>query len=66
VVVREGKNVKGRVLALKLGTVGNGFLRKAFENAVKAIEARHDNTSPLRRADGRDRAGQGTTSSFMF
>jgi hypothetical protein len=44
VVVREGKNFKGRALALVLGTVGKGVLQKAFENAVKAIEARNDNT----------------------
>jgi hypothetical protein len=42
VVVREGKNVKGRVLSTVLGTVGKGVLKTAFENAVKAIEARND------------------------
>jgi hypothetical protein len=41
VVVREGKNLKGRVLSMVLGTVGKGALSKAFENAVKAIEARN-------------------------
>jgi hypothetical protein len=41
VVVREGKNLKGRALELVLGTVGRGVLTKAFENTVKAIEARH-------------------------
>ena len=40
VIVREGKNAKGRVLALVLGTVGKGVLAKAFGNSVKAIEAR--------------------------
>jgi hypothetical protein len=40
VVVREGKNLKGRVLAAVLGTVGKNVLRKAFSNSVKAIEAR--------------------------
>jgi hypothetical protein len=40
-VVREGKNLKGRALGLVLGTVGQGVLRKAFENTVKAIEARN-------------------------
>jgi hypothetical protein len=39
-VVREGKNLKGRVLGLVLGTVGKGVLEKAFDNSVKAIEAR--------------------------
>jgi hypothetical protein len=42
VVVREGKNLKGRVLGLVLGTIGKGKLEKAFVNAVKAIEARND------------------------
>jgi hypothetical protein len=42
VVVREGKNLKGRVLGIVLGTVGKGRLEKAFEGAVKAIEARND------------------------
>ena len=42
VVVREGKNLTGRVLAGVLGTVGKRSLRKAFVNSVKAIEARSD------------------------
>jgi hypothetical protein len=41
VVVREGKNLKGRMLGLVLGTVGKGVLEKAFESSVKAIEARN-------------------------
>src|SRR3954452_7384934 len=41
VVVREGKNLKGRLLGLVLGTVGKGKLRKAFEGTIKAIEARN-------------------------
>ena len=40
VVVREGKNLKGRVLGVVLGTVGKGVLRKAFVHSVKAIAAR--------------------------
>jgi hypothetical protein len=40
VVVREGKNLKGRVLGVVLGTVGKSVLRKAFVHSVKAIEAR--------------------------
>jgi len=40
-VVREGKNLKGWMLGFVLGTVGKGVLRKAFENSVKAIEARN-------------------------
>jgi hypothetical protein len=40
VIVRQGKNLKGRVLSGVLGTVGKGSLRKAFVKSVKAIEAR--------------------------
>ncbi len=40
VVVREGKNAKGRFLGLVLGTVGKSKLVKAFRNSVKAVEAR--------------------------
>ena len=40
-VVREGKNLKGRVIGLVLGTVGKSVLEKAFEGSVKAIEARN-------------------------
>ena len=47
VIVRQGKNAKGRVLALVLGTVGKGVLRKAFGNSIKAIETR-DNRTPAR------------------
>ena len=42
VIVREGKNLKGKVLGLVLGTVGRNVLKKAFENSVKAIEARNN------------------------
>jgi len=41
VVVRDGKNFKGRVLGFLLGTVGKGSLGKTFEKTVKAIEARN-------------------------
>ena len=40
-VVREGKNLKGRLLGLVLGTIGRSVLEKAFTNSVKAIEARN-------------------------
>ncbi len=40
VVVREGKNLKGRMLGVVLGSVGKGQLVKAFRTTVKAIEAR--------------------------
>jgi hypothetical protein len=42
VVVREGKNLKGRFLGVVLGSIGKGRLESAFENSVKAIEARND------------------------
>ena len=41
VVVREGKNLKGRVLGFVLGTIGRRVLERAFENSVKAIEIRN-------------------------
>jgi hypothetical protein len=41
VVVRDGKNLKGWLLGLVVGTIGKGVLKKAFENSVKAIEARN-------------------------
>jgi hypothetical protein len=41
VVVRDGKNLKGRLLGLVLKSIGKGVLEKAFLNSVKAIEARN-------------------------
>jgi hypothetical protein len=41
VVVRDGKNLKGRVLGFVLGTIGRRVLERAFENSVKAIEVRN-------------------------
>jgi hypothetical protein len=40
VVVREGKNAKGKFLGIVLGSVGKSRLVKAFHNSVKAVEAR--------------------------
>ena len=40
VVVRDGKNFKGRVLGRALGTIGKGRLKGAFSKSVEAIEAR--------------------------
>ena len=40
-VVREGKNLKGRLLGFVLRTIGRSILEKAFENSVKAIEVRN-------------------------
>ena len=41
VIVREGKNFKGRMVGLFLGIIGKGVLEKAFANSLKAIEAQH-------------------------
>jgi hypothetical protein len=46
VVVRDGKNLKGRFLGVVLGSVGKGRLESAFEDAVKAIEARNNGAAP--------------------
>ena len=40
-VVREGKNLKGKLLGLVVGSVGKGVLQKAFKNSIKAIETRN-------------------------
>jgi hypothetical protein len=40
VVVREGKNLQGRVVGAVVGTVGKSVLSKALGKTVKAIEAR--------------------------
>jgi hypothetical protein len=48
VVVRDGKNLKGRFLGLVLRTVGKGVLEKAFKNSVKAIEARNGGAKETR------------------
>jgi hypothetical protein len=45
VVIREGKNVRGRLLGAVLGTVGKRVLAKAFAQTVKAIEARNEDRS---------------------
>jgi hypothetical protein len=41
VVIRQGKNLKGRVVGLLLGSVAKGALRKALKNTITAIEARN-------------------------
>jgi hypothetical protein len=55
VVVGDGKNLKGRVLGFVLGTVGKRVLKRAFENSVKAIEAR--NNSAYRMNNSASRSG---------
>ncbi|HTR01658.1 MAG TPA: hypothetical protein VMN82_00560 [Thermoanaerobaculia bacterium] len=54
VVVRDGKNLKGRFLGFVLGTVGKGVLVKAFDASVRAIEARNAGSKA---ADGPRRPG---------
>jgi hypothetical protein len=44
--VRDGKTLKGRVLALVLGTVGKRVLVTEFGKTIKAIEARNSGASP--------------------
>jgi hypothetical protein len=44
VIVREGKNLKGKALALVFKTVGRGVLPNAFAKTLKAIEARNAET----------------------
>ena len=40
-IVREGKNLKGRLLGAFLGVIGKGQLQKWFAKTLKAIEARN-------------------------
>ena len=42
VVVRDGKNIKGRLLGLVLGIFGKRVLGKELAKTVKAIEARNN------------------------
>jgi len=46
-IVREGKNLRGRLLGLVLGTIGRRVLEKAFENSVRAIEVRNSASERL-------------------
>jgi hypothetical protein len=41
VIVRVGKNLKGRILSFLARTIGKSVLTKAFADSVKAIEARN-------------------------
>lgn len=41
VVVRDGKNLFGRMVGFMVGTFGRGVIEKAFKRSVKAIEARN-------------------------
>jgi hypothetical protein len=44
VIIREGKNLKGRLLGIVLGSIGKRVLAKAFATSVTAIEARNAGT----------------------
>jgi hypothetical protein len=46
VVVREGKNLKGRLFEILLAAGGKRILGKALATTVKAIEARNDRPGP--------------------
>lgn len=48
VVVRDGKNLKGKLLGAFLGIVGKGQLQKWFRNTLKAIEARNYRSAPAK------------------
>ena len=50
VIVREGKNLKGRLLGAFLGIVGKGQLEKVFARSLKAIEARNYEISAAAKA----------------
>jgi hypothetical protein len=50
VVVRDGKNLRGHLLGFVLKTIGRSVLEKAFENSVKAIEARNSTAKAARAA----------------
>ncbi|GCB59194.1 hypothetical protein HND25_28665 [Rhodococcus erythropolis] len=45
VVVRDGKNLKGKLLASVLGLVGTQVLGKSFTKSIDAIEARNGGAS---------------------
>ena len=46
VIVRDGKNVKGRLLALVFKLFGKRVLGRPFDDTVRAIEARNTATNP--------------------
>jgi hypothetical protein len=51
VVVRDGKNLKGKLLEIFLGSVGKGSLEKTFAKSVKAIEVRNYKVTAGNKAD---------------
>jgi hypothetical protein len=46
VVVREGKNFKGRMLEIAVGIIGKRLLEKQLGKTLKTIEARNDRARP--------------------
>ena len=46
VIVREGKNLKGKVIASGLSAGGKRVLQQRFDKTVKAIEARNGGAEP--------------------
>ena len=46
VVVRDGKNLKGRALAIVVRIIGKPMLEKQLGKTVKAIEARNEGPTP--------------------
>lgn len=49
-IVRDGKNLKGRLLGAFLGIVGKGQLQKWFAKTLRAIEARNYEISAVAKA----------------
>ncbi len=50
VIVRDGKNLKGKLVGAFLGVIGKGQLEKWFANTLKAIEARNYQVSSATKA----------------
>jgi hypothetical protein len=48
VMVREGKNLRGRALAFVVGIIGKRALEKGLGQTIKAIEARNQRQPQLR------------------
>jgi len=59
VIVRDGKNLKGRVLGAFLGIVGKGKLEKWFANTLESIEARNYKVTKTANAFGVGQRGHG-------
>jgi hypothetical protein len=46
IVVRDGKNLKGRALEIVVGIIGKSMLEKQLGKTAKAIEARNERPRP--------------------